>query len=440
MNTGSLIQLVVLLLLLALSAFFSSAETSMTSMNQMRLRTLVAEGNKKAAVLSKVLEQYGKMLSAVLIGNNIVNISASALATTFTISVFGNYLVGIATGILTVIILVFGEIVPKTWASLHSEKVALAYASLIYGLMVVFTPLIWIMDLFSNAIFHILRIDKTSSKNPITENELKTIIDVSHEGGIIETEERAMINNVFDFSDALAKDIMIPRINMTAVNVTASYGELFSIFKESMYTRIPVYENDTDNIIGIVNIKDLLLIENTEAFCIRDVLREAYYTYEYKKTADLLFEMRESASNMALVLNEYGACEGLITLEDLLEEIVGEIRDEYDEDEELLIQEIAEGEYLVAGEMKLDDINASLGTNLFSEDYDSIGGIVIEKLDRLPIEKESVEIADGIILQVEKINKNKIEQIFMKLPERTITEVIDNPEEDNVEKKEVSNE
>ena len=440
MNTGSLIQLVVLLILLALSAFFSSAETSMTSMNQMRLRTLVAEGNKRAIVLSKVLDQYGKMLSAVLIGNNIVNISASALATTFTISLFGNYFVGIATGILTVIILVFGEIVPKTWASLHSEKVALAYASLVYGLMVVFTPLIWIMDLFSNVIFHLLRIDKTSSKNSITENELKTILDVSHEGGIIETEERAMIYNVFDFSDALAKDIMIPRINMTAVNVTASYQELFSIFKESMYTRIPVFENDMDNIIGIVNIKDLLFIENYENFCIRDILRDAYYTYEYKKTPDLLFEMRESASTMALVLNEYGACEGLITLEDLLEEIVGEIRDEYDDDEELFIQEIAEREYLVAGDMKLDDINVALGTNLFSEDYDSIGGIVIEQLDRLPVEKESVEIADGIILQVEKINKNKIEQIYMKLPEINLPDSNDITGEDIDMEKETSNE
>ena len=218
----------------------------------------------------------------------------------------------------------------------------------------------------------------------MTETELKTYVDVSHEDGVIESEEREMIYNVFDFSDAVAKDIMIPRIDMVTVDINSGYEDLLSLFREYMYTRIPVYEEDKDNIIGQVNIKDFILVENKESFSIRSILRDAHYTYEYKKTADLMMELRQQMQNVAFVLNEYGACVGMITMEDLLEEIVGEIRDEYDAEEEEYIQEIEPGTYLVEGSMKLDDINDALGTKLDSEDYDSIAGIVIEILDRMP--------------------------------------------------------
>lgn len=430
MDTSGVIQLVVLLVLLILSGFFSSAETALTTVNKVRIKTLVDENNKRAIVLMKILDQHSKMLSTILIGNNIVNISASSLTTAFVISTFGSKLIGVATGILTLLVLLFGEIVPKTWAMFNNEKLALNYANIIYVLMQILTPVIYLVDKISNIFLRLLHIDPNAKGISITENELKTYVDVSHEDGIIETEEREMIYNVFDFSDSVAKDIMIPRINMTTIDITSSYEELLTIFKESMYTRIPVYENDNDNIIGLVNIKDFLLVADKNAFKISDIMRNAYYTYEFKKTADLLIEMRKITTNVAFVLNEYGVTVGMITLEDLLEEIVGEIRDEYDEDEELFIQKIQEREYLIDGNMKLDDINNALGTSLASEDYDSIGGLIIGLLDDLPEQGEEVTTTSGIRLIAEEVNQNRIEKVHLYLPEDAIEEHSDT-ESDN---------
>lgn len=412
----NIIQIITIVVLIILSAFFSSAETSLTTVNKVRLKSLEDEGNKRAKRVLHILENHGKMLSTILIGNNIVNIAASSLMTTLSIDLFGDFAVGIATGILTIIILLFGEITPKTWAMINAEKIALTYSGIIQFLMIILTPVIFLIDKISIGIMWLLRIDPTKKACAITENELKTYVDVSHEEGVIESEEREMIYNVFEFSDAVAKDIMIPRIDMVTAPIDCTYKDLIGIFKDSMYTRIPVYENDNDNIIGLVNIKDLIGLNNTRDFKIKDVLREAYYTYEYKKTADLLMEMRNSTMNVAFVLNEYGATVGMITMEDLLEEIVGEIRDEYDEDEAELIQEIDDNIYLVEGSMKLDDINDAIDTKFDSEDYDSIGGLIIESLDRLPEDKESVTLEDGTILQVDGISQNRITKVKITLP------------------------
>ncbi len=416
MDTVGVIQLIIIFILILLSAFFSSAETALTTANKVRLRSLEEAGNKSAAVVNKILSNYNKMLSTILIGNNIVNISASSLTTVFASKVFGSYAVGIATGLLTIIVLLFGEIVPKTWAMLNADKISLVYSRIIYGLMMLLTPVIFLINKLSNGIMRLLHIDPNKKTALMTENELKTYVDVSHEDGVIESEEREMIYNVFDFSDALAKDIMIPRIHMVTVNVTARYDELFNTFRECMYTRIPVYKEDKDNIIGLVNIKDFILVTDKANFSIEKIMRSAHYTYEYKKSADLMLEMRQKTTNVAFVLNEYGSTIGMITLEDLLEEIVGEIRDEYDEDEEELIQEVAERTYLVEGSMKLDDINDALGTKLDSEDYDSIGGIIIELLDRLPENEEQVVLSNGITLQVKGIDQNRITKVLMTLP------------------------
>lgn len=415
MDTDGVIQLFALLILVCLSAFFSSAETSLSTVNRVRLKTLAEEGNKRAQTALHVLDRYGKMLSAILIGNNVVNLSASALATTLAIKI--NLAVGIATGVLTVVILLFGEILPKNMAMVYSEKLALAYAGIVALVMKVLTPVIFLVDKLSQGLMKLLHID-AGKKQAMTENELRTYVEVSHEDGVIESEEREMIYNVFDFSDAVAKDIMIPRIDMAVVSEEADYDEVMKLFQDCMYTRIPVYHEDKDNIIGLINIKDFILVKDKAHFKIQDIRRPAYYTYEYKKTADLLMEMREKRANVAFVLNEYGATVGMITMEDLLEEIVGEIRDEYDEDEEELIQAAGERAYLVEGSMKLSDINDALGTDLESEDYDSIGGLIIENLDRLPEDGETIETASGITLQVKGVNQNRIVKVLMTLPER----------------------
>lgn len=418
MDTAGVIQLCILVVLLFLSGFFSSAETALTTLSLVKVRTMVEENpTKRVLTLQKVLDNKSKLISAILIGNNIVNISASSLTTTLVIRLFGNAAVGIATGVLTLLVLLFGEIVPKTWAMYNNEKLALMYSGIIYFLMQILTPIIFVVDIISGAILRILHIDP-NKRTTMTESELKTYVDVSHEDGVIEQEEKKWIYNVFDFGDSVAKDIMIPRIDMTTIDIEASYEDLLNLFRESMYTRIPVYEGENDNIIGIINVKDFLLVPNKEVFKIRDIMREAHYTYEFKKTADLLLEMRSITANVALVLNEYGVSVGMITLEDLLEEIVGEIRDEYDEDEENLIQKLSDNEYLVDASMKLDDINDALETTFASEDFDSIGGIIIELLDRFPTDDEQVTTEDGIILIAKEVIQNRIEKVQILLPEK----------------------
>ena len=416
MDTPGSIQLAVLAVLLVLSAFFSSAETALTTISAVKIRAMVEENPKgRVLTLQKILDNKSKLISAVLIGNNIVNISASSLMTALVIRIWGNAAVGIGTGVLTLFVLIFGEIVPKTWAMCNNEKLSLSYAKVIYFLMNILTPVIFIVDKISGFFLGLMHIDP-SSRSAMTETELKTYVDVSHEDGVIEQEEKKLIYNVFEFGDSVAKDIMIPRISMTTVDVSAYFDELLGIFSESMYTRIPVYEDEIDNIIGFVNVKDFLLVKDKNSFQIRDIMREGYYTYEYKATADLLLEMRRITCNVALVLNEYGATVGMITIEDLLEEIVGEIRDEYDEDEAELLKQLDDSKYEVGGSMKLSDINDALNTTFESEDYDSIGGIMIELLDRFPTEGEEVITEDGISLTATKVDNNRIETVVILLP------------------------
>lgn len=416
LDTVSIIQAVILTLLLLLSAFFSSAETSLTTINPIKVRALIENGNKRAMTLQKATEQHGKMLSAILIGNNIVNISASSLATTMAIDIWGNFAVGIATGILTILVLLFGEIMPKNIAMIKAEPLALFYAPIIYGLMWILTPVIFIIDNIAGFFLKLVHINP-GQKNLMTENELRTYVDVSHEDGVIESKEKDIIINVFDFSDSVAKDIMIPRIDMITIEENAGYHELMALFRECMYTRIPVYKEDRDNIIGLVNIKDFILVNDKDTFRVSDIIRDAYYTYEFKKTADLLMEMKKTTNNVAFVLSEYGACVGMITLEDLLEEIVGEIRDEYDEDEDEYIKKVSKDCYLIDGNRKLDDINDALGTKLESEDYDSIAGLVLQILDRMPAAGEEVQTPDGIRIKVESINQNRIIKVLLRLPQ-----------------------
>ncbi len=418
MDSGDAIQLIVLLILLLLSAFFSSAETAMTTVNKIYIMSLVNEGNKRAKTLQKIIDNPGKLLSTILIGNNIVNLSASSLATTWTTRVLGNAFVGIATGILTLLVLLFGEITPKTMATLYAEKLSMAYAPIIYLLMKVLTPVIFIVNRLSNGILYVLGVDPKGKQSTMTEQELRTIVDVSHEDGVIESEEKKMIYNVFDFGDSRAKDVMVPRIDMSFIDVNATYEELMESFKEDGYTRYPVYEDSTDNIIGTINMKDLLLWNPKEHFSIRNILRKPYFTYEHKSTAALLMEMKQYSVNFVIVLDEYGATAGMITMEDLLEEIVGEIRDEYDADEVEDMQEIVpDREYTAQGSAKLDDLNEALGLKLVSEDYDSIGGYIIEKLDSFPGQGESYVTEDGVKLVVDATEKKRIEAVHIYIPE-----------------------
>ena len=417
MDASDTYKIIILLILLALSAFFSSNETALMSVNRIRLRSLADEGNKRASMALDILEdQMPKLLSAILIGNNIVNISASSLATTLAYS-FGGYMVSIVTLILTVLILIFGEITPKNYATINAEKITLRYIPIFKFLMTIMTPVIFIINLFSRGVMRLMRVDPDAASKAMTEEELRTIVDVSHEDGVIESDEKEMIYNVFDLGDATAKDIMVPRVHVTFADVESTYDELIEIFREDKFTRLPVYKDSQNNIVGIINMKDLLLYDKNEEFVIDRFLRKPHFTYETKSISDLLVEMKDSTFNIAIVLDEYGDMAGLITLEDILEEIVGEIHDEYDEKEDELVQKISDREYIIEGSMHLDDVNDHLNTELDSEDYDSLGGFIIEHLDRLPVAGDEVITEEGIRLIVEKLDKNRIEKVHVYLPE-----------------------
>lgn len=426
----SVLQFVVLIILLFLSAFFSSAETSLVTVNKIRMRSLAEEGNSRAKTVIKVTDDSAKMLSAILIGNNIVNLSASSLATTLTGKVLGNEYIAVATGVLTLAVLIFGEITPKTMATINADKMSLFFAPIILFLMTILTPFIWIINNLANIVLKLLRVNPNDKGASITETELRTIVEVSHEEGVIESEEKRMINNVFDFGDSQARDVMIPRIDMTFADINSTYQEIIDIFREEKYTRLPVYDGTTDNVVGIINVKDLLLYDSHEEFNVRDILREPYYAYEFKKTSELMEELRKTSNNITIVLDEYGSTVGMITLEDLLEEIVGEIRDEYDDDEKDLVEKVGDNEYLIAGMTKLDDLNELIGTNLESEDYDSVGGLVIEILDRLPEEGDVVNLP-GVEMHVDKVDKNRIESVHVYIKEK---EEDDSSEPDEDEK------
>nr|WP_317450082.1 hemolysin family protein [uncultured Sellimonas sp.] len=415
MDSSTVIQIVILIFLLAFSAFFSSAETSLTTANKIRMRSLASEGNKRAKTVLWLSDHSPQMLTAILIGNNIVNLSASSLTTSIAYK-FGGSAIVIANAALTILILLFGEITPKTTATLYPEKISLIYAPIVKVFTKIISPLIVLINLLSKGVLFLFHIDANAQNRTMTETELRTIVDVSHEDGVIESEEKEMIYNVFDLGDAKAKDVMVPRVHMTFADINSTYDELIEIFREDKFTRLPIYENTTDNVVGTINMKDLLLYDNTKDFHVRDILRDAYFTYEYKNISELLVEMREAKFNIAIVLDEYGETAGLITLEDILEEIVGEIHDEYDEDEDEDVKELGTHEYIVEGSTNLDDLNDELGLNLESDDYDSLGGFIIEHLDRLPAAGDEVTTADGVRLVVEKLDKNRVESVHVYLP------------------------
>ena len=417
MDTKDITELLFLIFLLMLSGFFSSAETALTTANRIRIRTQAEHGDKNARILLKILDQPDKMLSVILVGNNIVNLYASSLATTLTIHVVGSRAVGIATGILTLLVLVFGEITPKTVAAHSADSMALKIAPVIHFLMIVLTPLVIIVNVLAGAVMKLLRTDRENTKETMTEEELRTIVQVGHEEGVIEKEEQQMIDNVFDFGDTIARDVMIPRIDMTWIPEDADYDTVLSTFREDKYTRMPVCRDSADTVVGIINVKDLLLRDPEKPFRIADCMREPLFTHERKKTSELMREMRKNYTNIAIVLDDYGVTAGMVTMEDLLEEIVGEIRDEYDTDEEKSIRRTGDGEYAVEGDVRIQELNETLGLDLSSEENETVGGLVVELLDHLPETGESVAMGN-VRFTVREMDKNRIGKLSVLVREK----------------------
>lgn len=412
-STGgnTIIQIVMLVILLIGSGFFSASETALMSLSRIRVRHMQEEGVKGAKLVGKLTEDSGKLLSSILVGNNVVNIAATSISTSLFISILGTQGVAVATALMTILVLIFGEITPKTIAANNSEKIAILVSKPIKVIILILTPVVWVFNIITNIIFKIFGIKSKSGQPYITEEELRTMVNVSQEEGVLEIEERQIINNVFQFGDMQAKEAMVQRLDMVCIDADDGYKEIISLFKEEQFSRMPVYEESADDIIGIVNIKDIIFLEENEIanFDIRNYVREAFFTYEFKKITELLEEMKKDKSQMAIVVDEYGGTAGLITIEDLVEEIVGEIEDEYDEDESD-IEVIKEDEYIIDGSKKISEVNELIGTNLESEEFDSIGGFIIGHLKRLPEEHEVIEV-DGVKLCIESLDKNRIKKI-----------------------------
>lgn len=403
------LQIIILVVLIVLSAFFSMSETALTSISKIRLRTMIDENIKNAKLIQSVLEEPGKLLSAILIGNNLVNIGASSLATAIIVDKYGSKGVGIATAVLTIVILIFGEITPKTFATKNAEKISLFVIKAIKFCMIIFTPFIFILNIITGFILRILGVKKDEKTPIITESELITMVNVSHEEGVLEIDEREMINNVVYFANSDAEDVMVPRTDIIAINVDATQEELTALFKEETCSRMPVYDETIDNIIGIISLKDLLFVDKSKDFNIRDYMREPFFTYESKCLKELFAEMRINRIPMAIILDEYGGTSGIVTLEDMLEEIVGDLADEYDEhDEEIKL--VKDNEYIIEGATKIEDVNEILGTNFKSEDFDSIGGFIIETFGKFPDKGDSIKI-DNVKFIIEEIEKNRIEKL-----------------------------
>jgi len=402
-------------LLLCMSAFFSASETALMSLSKIRLIHMVEEKVNGASVISKLREDPSRLLGTILVGNNLVNIAASSIATVLAIEYFGDRGVGIATGVMTMLVLIFGEITPKSLAAQKSERISLLVARPISILAYFLSPIVTVLSYIASIFLRLFGC-KSSAKLPsITEEELKSMVNLGEVEGVIEDHEKTMICNVFDFGDQLVKDIMVPRMDIIAININASYDDVIKIIRTEQFSRYPVYSNRIDNIVGILNVKDLVYLDSREDFDIKKFVKKPYYTFEFINTSELFNEMKKRRTHMAIVLDEYGGTAGIVTMEDLVEEIVGEISDEYDMQTKE-IETIREGEYIVDGSTRIEELNELIGTDIESEHYESIGGFMIQLLGRLPKQGESVQYMNTRFV-IENVEKNRIKKIRVLMSE-----------------------
>ena len=412
MEPGSTQQFFLLFVFILISSFFSVSEAALTALSKIRLRNMEEEGIKAALKIKKLVNSPQKISNTVLIGRNLANIAASVITALIVLRFVGNdnFIIGISVVILTLALLAFCEIIPKIVVSQKSEQVSILVCTPLTIFAVVFSPIVLILNIITGFFTKILGVNSGNIAQPITELELKTMLNVSHEGGVLEGDERTMINNVFGFRESKAKDVMTPRTDIVAIQYNLTYEEIRSVFIEEGFSRLPVYKENTDDIVGILYFKDFIFsADKSEDFDIEQCMRKPYFTYESKPTKELFSIMRIQRIQVSVVLDEYGGTSGIATLEDLIEEIVGEIEDEFDE-YTTEIEVIKEDEYIVEGSMKISDFNEMVGTNLESDDYESVGGFVIGILGKIPKEREEIE-SDSIKFIIEEIDKNRIEKL-----------------------------
>jgi len=406
-----ILEILLFIICIILSAFFSSTEVALISITRAKARTLVNEGKRGSQAVAALKESPEHLLITILIGNNIVNVAAAALATSIAIQMFGDIGIGIATGFVVIVLLFFGEIGPKIYAARASDSFALAVAPVILFLSRVFIPFIWFVEKISPKI----GMGKEICEPAVTEEEIKEWIDVGKEDGTIEQGEQDMLYSVLEFADTTAREIMTPRVDVILIEDTVTFEEAIRVFNETGFSRIPVYHDQIDNITGILNVKDVFsaMVSHRKDSTIKEVMYDPMFVPETKKIDDLLKELQVHRVQMAIVIDEYSSFVGIVTVEDILEEIVGDILDEYDK-EEPEIQNISDGVFAVDAQMWVDDINERMGLNLpVDESYETIGGLIIDRLGHIPLHPgEKIEINDG-----------KISLVVMQMHGRRIVKV-----------------
>ena len=421
MDSSQISMLVLFIILIGLSAFYSSAETAFMSVSKIRIKTRAEDDSDpkkaRAQIVDELLQDSDKLLSTILVGNNIVNTAASALTTSFVISFLGNQGIGvaIATGVVTLVILVFGEITPKTMASNSAESISLATCKILRANRLLFTPAVVLLTAISRGIIKLLG-DQKDQGPTMTEDDLKTIVNVSHEEGVLEDEEKEMLHNVFEFGDTEIREIMTPRIKVTFVEDDVTYDELMNVLRINQFSRIPVHSDDLDRFIGVLNVKDLLMAlgVDRENFRIKSYMRQPFFVYEFNPINDVFAKMRKEHVSLAIVLDEYGIMSGIVSMEDIVEEIVGEIDDEYDEDSSKVIHEIGDHKYILDGSVDIDEVNETCGTNFVTEDFESIGGLVLGEVNGTPQAGEKVTI-DHCEFTIRKVANNRITELVLEI-------------------------
>lgn len=410
MTTRNIILLIVMIIGILMSAFFSSSETALTSANIFKIRQMEDNGVKNSSLVRKLTDNMGKVLTTILIGNNIVNIGTSTVATIFFTDLMGPSGAVVSTALLTILILIFGEVTPKNIATSASEKVSLMVAKPINLLDIALRPLSFVLSIITDSLTKLFVGDDKTSKDTVTEEDLKTIVDVSEEQGVINYEESEIINNVFEFGDSDVEDIMTARTNMEALAVDIDKKDLKDFLKDSKHSRIPVYGKSIDNILGILHMKDIVAtIAEDRDLDLSEMIRPAFYVYDNMHIFDLFKSMRGENVSLAIVKDEYGGTSGIVTIEDIVEELVGEIEDEYDTHLETIFK-IKEGEYLVNPSIHINDFNDYFNTELSQVKNDSIGGFLIDHIGKIPKLGDAIEI-EGIRIAVVQIDRYKLEML-----------------------------
>ena len=408
---GLLLAVVVLIIL---SMIFSSSESAFLSINRLRIRFLRSKKDRGAIRVGRLLDRKEQLLNTVLVGNNIVNIAITALLTSLALQLFGSSGVGIATLASTVVLLIFGEITPKTVGSRHPEPVAFLFSGLISFSMKLFSPLVFVFSGFARLALRALGIKSNQKTVSFTEDEIKNFIDVGEEEGVLEQDEKRMMHRVFRFTDLAAKDIMVPRTKIVAISLTTSYHSIIELAQQSRLSRFPVYRQNLDDIVGVLYIKDMMFYQGkSDNFFVQDIMRPPLYIVGTKKMSSVQQMLRENRQSLAVVIDEYSGTDGILTTEDISREIFGTVGDEFYQARMPQTVELAQGEALVDGAIRLTEVAERFGCSLHSEFYETLGGYLSEKLDKVPVEGDFYR-EQGMLFTVKEADATRILTIHVK--------------------------